>query len=151
MNKLSMTQPANRRAIANEKKDEWVNANFLNHGEDRSLYIALVDTVGGSPRQEKTSEFGPKAGNAEFKFDILNEVIDISNKDLWFKSAKYYDEGSPANKTAIDKSKAELTVNGHDYKLELDLTGLDRHKNYKVELTYYSYGAVSGLAWESNV
>lgn len=151
MNNLAMIQPANRRAIANEKLDEWANTYNQNQGNKRSLYIALVDTVGGSPRQETTSEFGPKAGNADFKFDIPNVVIDISNKDLWFISAEYYDVMSPGIKTNIDKSKVELKVNGHDYKVEFDLTGLDSNKNYKVKFKYYHYSAVSGLAWGSNV
>ena len=81
----------------------------------------------------------------------IHALIDISNKDLWFISAEYYDVMSPGIKTNIDKSKVELKVNGHDYKVEFDLTGLDSNKNYKVKLKYYHYSAVSGLAWGSNV
>jgi hypothetical protein len=152
MNKIAETTPAHRRAIANSENDAWVASNkSVSFPGARAVYIGLVDTVGGSPRTEITLTFNSKVGGATHNFDIQNQVIDISSKNLWLVSVKCRDTSPPNAEITLDQGKVALAQNNHDYKLTLDLTALSGTKNYDIEFKFNSYPPVSGLSWGEKV
>ncbi|MFB0553030.1 MAG: hypothetical protein ACETWQ_06910 [Phycisphaerae bacterium] len=153
-----LSKPAHQRWIEKDDAKSWATSK-LPAQADRTLNFALIDTlIDGQKTRPFNYEFDPpryewfirRLGGANYTFDL-------SAKNKWLISAKYYDKNQPSVSHALPNDKVNLTLtqSGLYYELSVDLRGVVTGglalNRIKVVLALQERGIGSGLAEGPNI
>lgn len=141
--------PAHRRVLGGDQVQTWAAAqSSIALGTARYTYMALIDSVGGTPVQQETITLGPSLGGGTVNFPLVNYTIDNSDQALWLASAQIceHDGTNWSAWAPLAGNLLQMTTQANDFNLAADLSGKDATKWYQVNVTIKKYTSISGLS-----
>jgi hypothetical protein len=141
--------PAHRRVLGDDQVQTWAaGQSSIALGTARYTYMALIDSVGGGGPQQETVIVGPSLGGGTVNFLLNGYTIDNSDQARWLASAQIceYDGSNWGPYAPVAGNLLQMTTQGNDFNLAVDLSSKDPAKWYQVDVTIIKYTSISGLS-----
>lgn len=148
-----LSKPMHQLLVEEDASQVWAESE-LPAQRDRTLNFALIDTLAEGAPIPFTMEEDAQFEAFSWSLSGGSYAFDLSAKDKWLTSAKYYDKNqAPASRVLsnLPLNKVTLSLNGLDYKLAVDVSGVVAGglalNRIHVVLDLKKRDSLSGLSW----